>query len=113
MEDFKASDVWFGAAVYNTGMLAFSTLEGDAGLMALNAGLIGLNTSLGLRGRKEEVKELSNDIRSMPERSLETIYESTVEENVRRDIEKNNLSEDYGSRRDRGLCGPESCLKAN
>ena len=93
MVDYRWSDNHFGLAGINTGMMAFSALEGELGMAAFNAGLIPLNMGLALKGREEEISELRRDA---PEKALNGLYDAALKDGVVERI--HGLETDPGSR---------------
>jgi len=93
MVDYRWSDNHFGLAGINAGMMAFSALEGEAGMAAFNAGLIPLNMGLALKGREEEISELRRDV---PEKALNKVYDAALRDNMVERI--GDVETDPGSR---------------
>lgn len=93
MTDYKASDIHFPLSAVNAGLLAASALEGDAGMMAFNGGLLALNGSLAIGGRKDEIEE---GLSKAPEKTLGEVYDLVLKDDMVRRI--NDLETDPGSR---------------
>ena len=79
MTDYKASDIHFPLSAVNAGMIAASALEGDAGMMAFNGGLLALNGSLAVGGRKDEIRE---GLSKTPEKTLGGVYDFALKDDM-------------------------------
>lgn len=102
MVDYKPSDIHFPLSAVNAGMIAASAVEGDAGMMAFNGGLLALNGSVALGGRKDEIRE---GLSEAPEKALGRVYDTALRDSVREDVLK--VSEKKGGRGRRirgGIC---------
>lgn len=93
MEQYKWSDNHFGLAGINAGMVAFSALEGEAGMAAFNAGLIPLNMGLALKGREQEIRELREEA---PQKALRGLYDGVLKGSVKDELREISREKEGG-----------------
>lgn len=93
MTDYKASDIHFPLSAVNVGMMAASAVEGDAGMMTFNGGLLALNGGLALEGRKEDIRRIFSET---PEKALNGVYDTALRDDMVERISE--VETDPGSR---------------
>lgn len=93
MVDYKGSDIHFPLSAVNAGMMAVSAVDGNAEMMAFNGGLLALNGSLALGGRRDDIREVVSD---MPGKALGSVYDAALKDDVVERI--SDIETDPGSR---------------
>lgn len=104
MTDYKPTDIHFPLSAVNVGMIAVSALDGNAELMAYNGGLLALNGSLALGGRKDEIREGLSEV---PEKALGGVYDTALSDSVRDEVLE--LSEEKKGGRGNQTSGRRIC----
>lgn len=99
MDELKFSDMHWGMAGFNVGMIGFGVLDGDTGITALNTALLPMNLGLAASGRKEEIGNFKESVAEMPEKGLGRVYDSALRNRVASSVEGIASDGDYGSRR--------------